>query len=167
MTFFCCVTRPRSAGQVTLSSTDPLDRPVIDPNYLGEPEDLRVAMAGVRLNLEILRGRAFQSLRSPGTFPPHLPDNDVALETHIRGHATTVWHVCGTCKMGKDGTSVVDAALRVHGLDGLRVVDASVMPRIVTANTNAAVIMIAEKASDMIRGRSPLPALNVEVRQSP
>ncbi len=75
MTFFCCVTRPRSAGQVTLSSADPLDRPVIDPNHLGEPEDLRVAMAGVRLNLEILRGRAFQSLRS---------------------------HVCGTCEMGKD-----------------------------------------------------------------
>ena len=76
----------------------------------------------------------------------------------FRSDGTTIWHVSGTCKMGNDCAAVVDAELRVYGLDGLRVVDASVMPQVVSANTNAAVIMIAEKASDMIRGQSALPA---------
>ena len=158
MSFVCYVNRPSSTGQVTLSSADPLDRPVIDPNYLSDPEDLRVAMAGVHWNLEILKGRGFDSLRVAGTFPERLPDDDDALEGHIRREGTTFWHVIGTCKMGNDGSAVVDATLRLHGMDRLRVVDASVMPRVVSGNTNAAVIMIAEKASDMIRSLPPLPA---------
>ena len=158
MTFMCSVNRPRSHGQVTLASANPLDRPIINPNYLSAPEDMKVAVAGVRRNLEILKGRAFDSIRANATFPQTLPDTDAEVEAHIRGDGTTIWHVSGTCKMGADSAAVVDAELRVHGLDGLRVVDASIMPQVVSANTNAAVIMIAEKASDMIRGQSPLPA---------
>jgi choline dehydrogenase len=156
MTFTGYVTRPRSAGCVTLSSSDPLDRPVIDPNYLSDPEDMRVAKAVVRLSIQILRGTAFDSVRTSATYPQVLPDDDDALEAHIRRTGTTIWHVTGTCKMGRDNLAVVDDKLRLHGVDKLRVVDASVMPHIVSANPNAAVIMIAENASDMIRGRAPL-----------
>lgn len=158
MTFVCSVNRPDSHGQVTLASANPLDRPIINPNYLSAPEDMQVAVAGVRQNLEILKGRAFDEVRGNATYPQTLPGTDAEIEAHIRGDGTTIWHVSGTCKMGNDGAAVVDAELRVHGLNGLRVVDASVMPQVVSANTNAAVIMIAEKASDMIRGLSPLPA---------
>jgi len=158
MTFLSSVNRPRSHGQVTLASANPLDRPIINPNYLSAPEDMKVAVAGVRRNLEILKGRTFDSIRANATFPQTLPDTDAEVEAHIRGDGTTIWHVSGTCKMGADSAAVVDAELRVHGLDGLRVVDASIMPQVISANTNAAVIMIAEKASDMIRGQSPLPA---------
>lgn len=158
MTFVCSVNRPYSHGEVTLASANPLDRPIINPNYLSAPEDMRVAVAGVRWNLDILRGRAFDSVRANATLPQTLPDTDADLETHIRGDGTTIWHVSGTCKMGRDSAAVVDAELRVRGLYGLRVVDASIMPQVVSANTNAAVIMIAEKASDMIRGQSPLSA---------
>jgi choline dehydrogenase len=156
MTFMGYITQPRSAGCVTLSSSDPLDRPVIDPNYLSDPEDMRVAKAAVRLNLEILRATAFDSVRTKATYPQVLPDDEDAMEAHIRRTGTTIWHVTGTCKMGHDSLAVVDEKLRLHGVDKLRVVDASVMPHIVSANTNAAVIMIAEKASDMIRGRASL-----------
>jgi choline dehydrogenase len=156
MTFTGYVTRPRSSGCVTLSSSDPLDRPVIDPNYLSDPEDMRVAKAAVRLNLEILRGAAFDSVRTQATYPQVLPDDEDALEAHVRRTGTTIWHVTGTCKMGHDSLAVVDDKLRLHGVDKLRVVDASVMPHIVSGNTNAAVIMVAEKASDMIRGHAPL-----------
>ena len=158
MTFVSSVNRPHSHGEVTLASANPLDRPMINPNYLSDPEDMKVAVAGVRWNLEIMKGRAFDSVRANATFPQTLPDTDAELEAHIRRDGTTIWHVSGTCKMGTDSAAVVDAELRVHGLDGLRIVDASIMPQVVSANTNAAVIMIAEKASDIIRGQSPLPA---------
>lgn len=152
------VNRPRSAGQVTLASSDPLDRPVIDPNYLGDPDDMRVLMAGVRWNLKILSRRALEPYRARAAFPDSLEHDDDALQTFIRRNASTIWHVSGTCKMGTDSTAVVDPALRLRGLEGLRVADASVMPHVVGANTNAAVIMIAEKAADMIRERSTLRA---------
>lgn len=154
------VNRPRSFGQVTLASPDPLDRPVIDPNYLSDPEDISVLGVGVRWSLRILGGRPLQQYRVRAAFPESLEHNDDALEQFIRREATTFWHVSGTCKMGIDRAAVVDPALRLHGLDGLRVVDASVMPQVVGANTNAATIMIAEKAADMIRGRSSLPRIS-------
>lgn len=152
------VNRPRSTGRVTLASSDPLDRPVIDPNYLADPEDLRVLMAGVRWNLKILGGSPFAKFRKCAMFPDSLAQDDDTLQAFIRERATTIWHVSGTCRMGTDNAAVVDPELRLRGLEGLRVVDASVMPHIVGANTNASVIMIAEKASDMIRKRSPLRA---------
>ena len=157
MGFTCWVNRPCSTGQVTLSSSDPLDRPIIDPNYLAHPEDMRVAMAGVRWNLRILGGSAFEPLRTRSAFPESLQGDDDALRAYIRREGTTIWHVSGTCKMCTDDSAVVDAELRCHGVERLRIVDASVMPHVVSANTNAAVIMIAEKASDMVRGRVPLP----------
>jgi choline dehydrogenase len=110
----------------------------------------------VRWNLKILGGRPLEQFQR-AVFRA-LEHDDDALQTFIRHHATTFWHVSGTCKMGTDSAAVVDSALRLRGLEGLRVVDASVMPHVVGANTNASVIMIAEKASDMIRERSPLRA---------
>jgi len=152
----CYVNRPRSAGQVTLSSPDPLERPVIDPNYLRDPEDVKVLMAGACWCLKILGGRSLERYRTNPVFPASMEHNDAALETFIRHDASTFWHVSGTCRMGVDRDAVVDPELRLRGLEGLRVVDASVMPHVVGANTNASTIMIAEKASDMIRGRPPL-----------
>jgi choline dehydrogenase len=151
MTLLSYVTRPQSTGRITLASANPLDRPVIDPGYLSDPQDVRISMAGVRLNLQILRGGAFAPILGDDAFPSILADDDEALEAHVRRAGTTIWHVSGTCKMGHDDAAVVDSSLRVRGMNRLRVVDASVMPHVVSANTNASVIMIAEKAADLIR----------------
>jgi choline dehydrogenase len=152
----CYVNRPRSKGQVTLSSSDPLERPVIDPGYLRDPEDVKVLTAGARWCLKILGERSLEPYRKDPAFPASIEHDAAALESFIRQDASTFWHVSGTCRMGVDDDAVVDPELRVHGLKGLRVVDASVMPNVVSSNTNASTIMIAEKASDMIRGRAPL-----------
>jgi len=152
----CYVNRPRSTGQVTLSSSDPLERPVIDPNYLRAPEDVEVLTAGARWCLKILGGPSLEPYRTKPVFPASIEHDDDALKTFIRLEASTFWHVSGTCRMGADRNAVVDPELRLHGIEGLRVVDASVMPYVVGANTNASTIMIAEKASDMIRGLPPL-----------
>lgn len=146
------VNRPLSRGEVTLSSADPLDRPRINPVYFNDPDDLRCLVEGVRWNLKILYGQAFDDIRgkelSPGI---DIRDND-GLAEFVRKTASTTWHPTTTCRMGVDANAVVDPALRVNGVNGLRVVDASVMPTIVSGNTNAPVIMIAEKAADLIRG---------------
>jgi choline dehydrogenase len=144
------VNRPHSRGSVKLGSADPLDRPVIDPNYLSEPEDMGLAVAGVRHSLQILGHAAFDSVRVGEVQGLSAQDDEASLQAYVRERAHTAWHVSGTCKMGVDAMAVVDPALRVHGMHGLRVVDVSVMPNVVSANTNAAVIMIAEKAADMI-----------------
>jgi len=145
------VNRPRSTGQVTLSSADPLDRPRIDPRYFSDPDDLRCLVAGVRWNLAILYGKAFDDIRGTELSPGVDIRDDAGLEEFVRRTASTTWHPTTTCRMGADATAVVDPALRVNGVTGLRVVDASVMPTIVSGNTNAPVIMIAEKAADLIR----------------
>lgn len=145
------VNRPRSAGQVTLSSADPLDRPRIDPCYFSDPDDLRCLVAGVRWNLKILYGNAFDDIRGTELSPGINIRDDAGLEDFVRRTASTTWHPTTTCRMGIDATAVVDPALRVNGVTGLRVVDASIMPSIVSGNTNAPVIMIAEKAADLIR----------------
>jgi len=146
------VNRPASRGEVTLSSADPLDRPRINPNYFSAPEDLRCLVAGVRWNLEILYGKAFDDIRGIELSPGINSHDDDALADFVRRSASTTWHPTTTCRMGIDATAVVDPALRVNGVGGLRVVDASVMPTIVSGNTNAPTIMIAEKAADLIRG---------------
>jgi len=147
------VNRPVSRGRVTLASADPLDRPVIDPNYLDNPEDLRCAIAGVRWNLEILYASAFDDIRGTEIAPGVDTRSDRDLEDFVRKAASTTWHPAGTCKMGRDELAVVDPELRVRGIDGLRVVDASIMPTLVGGNTNAPTIMIAEKAADLILQR--------------
>ncbi len=154
LTFTSYVCRPASRGQISLASCDPLDRPLIDFNYLSELDDLRCAMAGVRWNLRILYARAFDDIRGDEVAPGAQARSDAEIESFIRRSASTTWHPAGTCKMGNDDLAVVDARLRVHGVEGLRVVDASIMPTIVSGNTNAPVIMIAERAADLIRGRT-------------
>ncbi len=144
------VNRPRSKGRVKLASADPLDRPIIDPKYLSEPEDMRLQVAGVRHSLQVLAHPAFDGVRVGAAQGVTAQDDDASLQAWVRERAQTAWHVSGTCKMGVDSMAVVDPELRVHGLRGLRVADVSVMPCVVSSNTNAAVIMIAEKAAEMI-----------------
>jgi len=136
---------------VTLASADPLDRPRIDPCYLSEPDDLRCAVAGVRWNLRILYGKAFDDIRGREIAPGAEVRDETGLEAFVRRMSSTTWHPSGTCKMGADEAAVVDARLRVHGVSGLRVADASIMPVIVSGNTNAPTLMIGEKAADLIR----------------
>jgi choline dehydrogenase len=147
------VNRPHSRGRITLSSADPLDRPRIDPNYFSDPGDLRCLVAGVRWNLKILYGKAFDDIRGAELSPGAAIRSDAGLEDFVRRTASTTGHPTSTCRMGVDAGAVVDPFLRVNGVSGLRVVDASVMPAIVSGNTNAPVIMIAEKAADLIKNR--------------
>jgi choline dehydrogenase len=154
VTLTAYVNRPLTRGEVTLASADPLDRPVIDFNYLAEPDDLRRAIAGVRWNLRILYARPFDDLRGEEIAPGATARSDAEIEAFVKRTASTTWHPAGTCKMGDDAMAVVDSQLRVRGAEGLRVVDASIMPTIVSGNTHAPTVMIAEKAADLIRGRS-------------
>jgi choline dehydrogenase len=149
------INRPRSRGEVRLASSDPLDRPVIDPGYLSEADDLRCAVSGVRWNLRFLYARAFDDIRGEEVAPGKDAHSDADLADFVRRSASTTWHPTSTCAMGSGPAAVVDPALRVHGLDALRVADASIMPNIVGGNTHAPVVMIAEKAADVIRGLAP------------
>jgi choline dehydrogenase-like flavoprotein len=145
-----CLLRPKSRGRLTLASSDPLAAPLIDPNFLGEPDDLARMVAGFKATRALLAQPALARLG--GRESPELAAarTDAEIEQFIRNHADTIYHPVGSCRMGPGPGDVVDAQLRVHGVQGLRVVDASIMPSIVGGNTNAPVIMIAEKAADMI-----------------
>jgi len=143
--------RPRSRGQVRLRSSDPLDAPVIDPNYLSDPEDLALQVEGVRIARKIADAEPLAALLQSELSPGAHALSDAELGVAIRATSTTVWHPVGTCRMGLGDDAVVDALLRVHGLRNLRVVDASVMPQITSANTNLPIIMLAEKAADMVQ----------------
>lgn len=146
-----CNLRPESRGHVRIKSPDPFAQPAIQPNYLSTPGDRQVAADAIRLARRISQQPALQKFR-PEEFRPgaHLTsDDDLAQAAGEIG--TTIFHPVGTCKMGNDSSAVVDDRLRLHGISGLRVVDASVMPTITSGNTNSPAIMIAEKAADMIR----------------
>jgi choline dehydrogenase len=144
------VCRPRSRGDLRLHSADPLDKPLIDPRYLSDRSDLDLTIRGLRKSIEIGNAAAFSSVRAKQIFPGPEARSDEAIIAYIRRAANTVWHPVGTCKMGSDPLAVVDDRLRVHGIAGLRVADASIMPTIVSGNTNAPCIMIGEKASDLV-----------------
>jgi choline dehydrogenase len=141
---------PKSRGNVALRSADPRQAPVINPNFLAEEEDLAVLVEGLKLGRKILGARAFDPYRGAENGPGAAVQSDAELGAHVRSTVQTIYHPVGTCKMGSDANAVVDQELRVHGIAGLCVVDASIMPVIVNANTNAPVIMIAEKAADML-----------------
>lgn len=146
-----CQLRPHSRGSVRLHSADPFAAPAIDPAFLSAPRDLQVMIKGARMTREILMAPALAPYRHKELFGTDTARTDADWEAHIRARADTIYHPVGTCKMGRDEMAVVDPELRVHGMDGLRVVDASVMPTLVSGNTNAPTIMIAEKAAEMIR----------------
>ena len=149
---------PRSRGRLTLASPDPFEAPRIDPNLLSAPQDLAPLLAGMRLVRRIFAAAAFARYRAEETAPGSAAQSDADLAAYVRAEAYTVHHPVSTCRMGTDAAAVVDPQLRVRGLENLRVADASVFPSIIGGNTNAAVVMIAEKASDLILGRPPLAA---------
>jgi choline dehydrogenase len=154
--------RPDSRGWVRLRSADPFDPPVIQPNYLAEESDRSVLLKGMKLARSLLSSPPLQPYYDHEDFPGQQVQSDEDLLGSAKQRGTTTFHPAGTCKMGpaSDPMSVVDDQLRVHGLEGLRIVDASIMPKMLSANINAATIMIGEKAADLIRGRrAPEPLI--------
>ena len=155
--------RPESRGQLSLRSADPAAPVRIEMNFLSRDSDLKLMRAGLRMAREVFRQAPLKPFVAREVAPGPDVTSDADLDAYARATATTVYHPLGTCRMGaeSDETAVVDPELRVRGVDGLRVVDASVMPDLVGGNINAPVIMIAEKAADLIRGRPPLSPVNV------
>ena len=150
--------RPRSLGSVMIRSADPATPPAIRFNYLADPQDRADLRAAVRLTREIIAQPALSPYRGPELNPGPAVQSDAEIDAWVRRGVETCYHPVGTCRMGRGAAdSVVDAECRVHGLEGLRVIDASIMPAIVSGNTNAPTIMIAEKMSDVLRGRPAMP----------
>jgi len=145
-----CLLRPKSRGTVGLSSADPFAAPRIDPNFLGDPDDLETMVAGYKTTQRLMETPALRALQQKDLFTEGVRTDD-DIRAILRARVDTVYHPVGTCKMGKDPMAVVDPRLKVHGVGGLRIVDASVMPTLIGGNTNAPTIMIGEKAADMIR----------------
>jgi choline dehydrogenase len=147
--------RPKSRGSVTLASRDPMDKPLIDPAFFKEKEDLQTLMSATQMGLRIMQSDGLSAYRGEMLYPFDA-NNPAQVENFLRDHSDTEYHPVGTCKMGPahDPLAVVDSELRVHGLQGLRVIDASVMPHLVSGNTNAPTIMIAEKGVDFIRAQA-------------
>jgi choline dehydrogenase len=144
---------PKSVGHLSLQSSDPAAPPHIFSNYLSEPSDLEVLVRGFKMTRDLTNTRAFASIGNRELSPGAKVKTDDQIRDYIRDNLTTIYHPVGTCKMGSDDHAVVDSSLRVHGLKGLRVVDASIMPMITRGNTNAPTIMIAEKLAAMLRGQ--------------
>jgi choline dehydrogenase-like flavoprotein len=143
---------PKSRGRVTLASADPRAAPVVDPNLLGHADDVGMMLRGLKIGRRIAHAPSFARYKAIEVQPGPAVLSDAELVEYIRRASATVHHPCSSCRMGSDENAVVDPQLRVHGIEGLRVADASVFPSVVGGNTNAAVVMIAEKAADLIRG---------------
>ena len=158
MTFGVYQCRPESKGTIHAKSPDPLARPAIRPNFLADELDQRTVVAGMKIGRRIIESPVMDKYRAHEMNPgPQVQTDDEWLE-FARINGQTTYHVVGTCKMGQDPMAVVDHQLRVHGIGGLRVIDASIMPTMVSGNTNAAVIMIAEKGADMVKEAARQPA---------
>ena len=142
---------PESRGEVTLRSANPAEYPAIRANYLSTDADLRVIVEGVKISRELAHTKFFKEFRGEELHPGSSAQSDRDIAEFVRREAETLYHPVGTCKMGRDELAVVDDSLRVRGIECLRVVDASIMPRVIAGNTNAPTIMIAEKAAEMIR----------------
>jgi choline dehydrogenase-like flavoprotein len=145
-----CVLRPQSRGTVRLQSLDPRTPPLIDPRFLSDPQDIAVLRKGVRLMYRILAAAPLADYRGRDRYPIDLDDDD-ALDRLIRARADTIYHPVGTARMGSDAAAVCDPQLRVRGVEGLYVADASVMPRLIGGNTNAPTIMIGERCADFVK----------------
>ena len=152
-----CLLRPRSRGSVTLASADPAAAPLIDPAFLTDPDDIARLVRGFRLMRTLLAQPALARYGAREFSSSAAAQTDAQIERFIRDHADTIYHPVGTCRMGPGPLDVVDERLRVRGVAGLRVVDASIMPQVVGGNTNAPTIMIGEKAADMIRADASTP----------
>ncbi|WP_392535337.1 GMC family oxidoreductase [Nostoc sp. C117] len=162
------LTRLQNVGSVSLRSSNLNDPPTIRMNYLQNQADVQKLVEGIKLIRQLFQSNAFNEFRGKEIAPGSHIQSDAALEAYIRDTCSTVWHPVGTCKMGTDPMAVVDPELRVHGIEGLRVVDASIMPTITTGNTNAPTMMIGEKAADLIKAKytsqSIANKLNVQVQ---
>ena len=153
----CDQLRPKSKGEIKLRSRDPRERPAVFFNYLSDPHDVQELIEGMSMMNELLTQPAFDEFRGSRITPAPAITNGTELENWVRANASTDYHPCGTCRMGTDEHAVVDQKLRVHGVEGLHVVDASVMPDILSGNLNAPTQMIAERAADYLMGRPQLP----------
>jgi choline dehydrogenase len=155
MTINTCNLRPRSIGSVTLRTPDPLDKPLVDPNFCGDPEghDWKMSIAGFRWGRRILESESMRGLVLSEHMPGEQFQSEQDIRRYIRKWSKTDYHPVGTCKMGKDDKAVVDTQLRVRGLEGLRVIDASIMPTLISGNTQAPSIMVGEKGAAIMLGR--------------
>ena len=162
-TFAPSITHPHSRGSVCLRSSSPLDPPVIRMNFLQSEEDMQLLVAAIKIARQLAHSSRFDDLRGEEVAPSANATSDEAIRDYIRKACDTDYHIVGTCKMGTDPMAVVDSQLRVHGVEGLRVVDASIMPDITTGNTNAPTIMIGEKAADLIKTAKRVPYQGVEL----
>ena len=144
-----CLLRPESRGTVKIKDTSPLTDPIIDPNYLSVESDMKTMVLGYKKMMEIMNTAPLDQYSE--VIDEVDINDDRAIENAIRERSDTIYHPVGTCKMGNDNMAVVDSSLKVHGIKGLRVVDASIMPTLIGGNTNAPSIMIGEKAADMIK----------------
>jgi choline dehydrogenase len=142
--------RPSSRGRIVLSSNDPAKYPTINPNYLSTDDDVDILVQGIKLSREIVGQTAFNGVRGAELAPGPAVKTDAELAAFVRTNSYTIYHVSCTCKMGLDHMSVVDPQLRVHGVEGLRVADASIMPSIINANLNATCMAIGQVAADLI-----------------
>lgn len=159
--------RSPSRGRIQIRSKNPAEHPSILFNYMSTEQDWREFRAGIRITRKIMQQPALAPFVGQEISPGINVQTDEEIDAFVREHAETAYHPCGSCAMGVGEMAVVDAEGRVHGLQGLRVIDASIMPEVVTGNLNAPTIMIAEKISDLIRGRKPLSAVNVPVYITP
>ena len=150
--------RPESLGYVRANNKNPFEKPIIQPNYLSHDEDRRVLLAGIKMSRRLMNTEAMAPFFDHEVYPGDHVQNDDELLDVARQRSTTLYHLMGTCRMGMatDTTAVVDDQLRIHGLENIRVIDASIMPSMPSANLNAAVMMIAEKGADMVLGKTPL-----------
>ncbi len=146
-----CLLQPKSRGTVALGTSDPMALPLVDPQFLADPDDMQRMVRGFKRMRAILSQPALAQFGAKEVASSAGAQTDTQIEEFIRQYADTIYHPVGTCRMGPGAMDVVDAQLRVHGVQGLRVVDASIMPRVVSGNTNAPTVMIAEKAVDMLR----------------